>query len=185
MPSETRADPGGKLPPKLPFPAPPLGIRENLGGREGGELTLLGIENLTASFFFFFFFPGGEKRGRKYFTGGRFKKENLYLDCLEERNGVEDGLGNLSRLVSDSLRCIFLLTARSFCSRACQHFSQRKVPGNCLGRLAGAPRAHCVTLRAVGIGIALLGVQGWNKEALLGISRFWKDSAFNDGVELM
>lgn len=63
--------------------------------------------------------------------------------------------------------------------------SQRKVPGNCLGRLAGAPRANCVTLWAVGIGIALLGVQGWNKEALLGISRFWKNSAFNDGVELM
>ena len=52
MPSETRADPGGELLPKPPFPAPPLGIRENLGGREGGELTLLGIENLTASFFF-------------------------------------------------------------------------------------------------------------------------------------
>lgn len=56
VPSETRADPGGKLPPKPPFPAPPLGIWENLGGREGGELTLLGIENLTASFFFFSFF---------------------------------------------------------------------------------------------------------------------------------
>ena len=40
-------------------------------------------------------------------------------------------------------------------------------------------------LRAVWLGTALLGLQGWNKGALLVTSRFWTNSAFNDGVELM
>ena len=109
------------------------------------------------------------------------------MDCWEERKGVEDGLGNMSRLVSDSLSCGFVLTARSFCSRACQHFSRRgRFLGTVLGVcLAGVPRADWVPLQAVWLGTALLGLQGWNKGALLVPSRFWKNSAFNDSVEFM
>lgn len=85
---EVRADPDrAQLPrPPLPPPRPPpsLGIRENLGwgwgwgcglgvglaGREGAELTPLGInKNLNS---FLCFFRVEESRGRKYFTGRRF-----------------------------------------------------------------------------------------------------------------
>lgn len=51
--------------------------------------------------------------------------------------------------------------------------------------LAGVPRADWVPLQAVWLGTALLGLQGWNKGALLVPSRFWKNSAFNDSVEFM
>lgn len=93
----------------------------------------------------------------------------------------------MSRLVSDSLSCRFVLTARSFCSQACQHFSRRgRFLGTVLGVcLAAVPRANWVPLRAVWLGTALLGLQVWNKGALLVTSRFWKNSAFNDGVEFM
>lgn len=108
-----------KAAPPPASPPPSLGIRENLGwgwgwgcglgvglaGREGAELTPLGInKNLNS---FLCFFRVEESRGPKYFTGRRFfkkkkERENLYLDCCEERKGVVDGLGNMSRLVSDS-----------------------------------------------------------------------------------
>ena len=61
------------------------------------------IRTLTA----FYVFSGWRKAGdvNTLLEEGFFfkkKRENLYLDCCEERKGVVDGLGNMSRLVSDS-----------------------------------------------------------------------------------
>ena len=75
---EVRADPGRVQLPRPPRPAPrnprEPGVRVGVGlaGREGAELTPLGIKNLN-SFLYFFRVEGS--RGRKYFTGRRFKKK--------------------------------------------------------------------------------------------------------------
>lgn len=52
----------------------------------------------------FYIFSGWREAGdvNTLLEEGFKKKKNLYLDCWEERKGVEDGLGNVSRLVSDS-----------------------------------------------------------------------------------
>lgn len=82
VPSGVWTDPGGGFCQCRPSLPPALESLRTPGGREEGELTPVGIVNLNS---FYFFFPGGGKQGRKYLTGGRFKKESLYLDCLEER----------------------------------------------------------------------------------------------------
>lgn len=97
-----------------------------MGG--GGKLTPAGLENLKA------FICSEWREAGRYFTRGRFKKGNLYMDCLEDRHEVEGGLSSLSRLLCDDPSYVFLLTTWSFCSRACQHFSSsRRLPGTSLG----------------------------------------------------
>lgn len=85
------------------------------------------------------FFFSRWRQGRT-FTGGRFQKENLYLD------EVEDGMRNLSRLISDYLIYIFLLTAWFSAPEPVNTSASGGVLGTIFGPWAGSPRANCVPL---------------------------------------
>lgn len=86
------------------------------------------------------------REARTYFTGRSFKKENLYLDCLEERDEVEDGLRNLSKLISDYPIYIFLLKAWFSAPEPVNTSASRGVLGTVFGPWAGSPRPNCVPL---------------------------------------
>lgn len=99
--------------------------------------------------------------------------------CLEERNDMEEGLRNLSRLISDDLSyslinsLVFLLQSLSTLQPAAED-SWEPSPG------IWQPRVP-----ACWVGIALSEVHPSNKGALLVTSRPWESPALKDGVEIM
>lgn len=159
-------------------PAPPLESRRTWGP-EGRALSPVGLKNLKACILF-------RMEAGRYFTGGRFKQENLSLNCLEERSKAEKGLRNLSRPNSDDLRCIIPINSRVFLLQDCWHFGRPGgIPGIGSGLLAGLPRANCAPLQPAGVRVPLLEVRSVTKGPCLLPLALEQISAFQDGVELM
>lgn len=130
------------------------------------------------------FFSGWREAGR-YFTGGRFKQENLALGCLEERCEVQHSLGNWSRLISDS-ELHRSHEKQGLSAPETQHFSgQGRIPGIISGLLAGSPRANRVPLQPVGVGIPLLEEPPGTKGPCPVPPALGQIFAFQEGVESM
>ena len=111
------------------------------------------------------------------------------MHCLEERHDVEDGLSNLSRLISDSLSYIIPINSRVFSAPEPVGTSagrgRFREPGILSGLLAGSPRANCVPLQPVGVGTALCEARPGTKGPCLVFPASEQTFAFKDGVELM